>query len=415
MRILVHDYSGHPFQVQLSRWLAAQGHQAQHLYAADVETPRGAVTRRDDDPAGFSVDAIGTGQPLPKYDLVRRWQRERAYARALSARCRAFAPEVVLSTGPPTIQNALRRTTVRAGGAYVCWLQDIYALAVAPVLRRRFPIIGALVARGFRAYENTLLRRSDAVVLITEDFAPLLTAAGVDGDRLTVIPNWAPLDEVRTAGKDNDWARRHGLDDKLVFLYAGTLGLKHNPALLADLAEALPAVPAARVVVVTQGLGRAFLEKEKADRSLDRLFLLDYAPYERLPEVLGTADVVLALLEAYADVLSVPSKILTYLCAGKPILAAMPDTNLAARTIAGAGAGRVVGPADSDGFVAAARDLCGDPDARRRMGRNARRHAESTFDIDRIGARFLTVLEAARRGAADRRRGHSACDDQDCA
>ena len=36
MKIIVHDYAGHPFQVQLSRRLASRGHEVLHLYCAST-------------------------------------------------------------------------------------------------------------------------------------------------------------------------------------------------------------------------------------------------------------------------------------------------------------------------------------------------------------------------------------------
>src|SRR4051794_2756283 len=53
MRILLHDYSGHPFQVQLTRALAARGHEALHLHCPSFTTGKGALEVRDDDPATF--------------------------------------------------------------------------------------------------------------------------------------------------------------------------------------------------------------------------------------------------------------------------------------------------------------------------------------------------------------------------
>ena len=44
MRIFVHDYAGHPFQIELSRSLAARGHLVEHTYCSSlVTTPHGAV------------------------------------------------------------------------------------------------------------------------------------------------------------------------------------------------------------------------------------------------------------------------------------------------------------------------------------------------------------------------------------
>ena len=52
--------------------------------------------------------------------------------------------------------------------------------------------------------------------------------------------------------------------------------------------------------------------------------LLPYQPFGRLSEVLASADVLVALLESDAGAYSVPSKVLTYLAAGRPILGAIP-------------------------------------------------------------------------------------------
>jgi hypothetical protein len=111
--------------------------------------------------------------------------------------------------------------------------------------------------------------------------------------------------------------------------------------------------------------------------------------------MLGSGDVLLVLLEPDAGVFSVPSKVLTYHCAGRAILGAIPRENLSVRTIEGNGAGVVVDPGDADAFVAAAGRLIDDPDTRRQMGEAARRAAETTFDIDTITDEFVTVLGSA--------------------
>ena len=57
-RILVHDYSGHPFQVQLSRSLAARGHVVLHLHSSKFQTPKGPLQRRADDPASLLIEGV---------------------------------------------------------------------------------------------------------------------------------------------------------------------------------------------------------------------------------------------------------------------------------------------------------------------------------------------------------------------
>ena len=46
MHVLTHDFAGHPFQVELSRALAARGHRVTHAYCPSLDTtPRAALAR----------------------------------------------------------------------------------------------------------------------------------------------------------------------------------------------------------------------------------------------------------------------------------------------------------------------------------------------------------------------------------
>ncbi|HYE50099.1 MAG TPA: glycosyltransferase family 4 protein [Azospirillaceae bacterium] len=397
-RILVHDYAGHPFQVQLSRWLAGRGHAVLHLFSGDVETPRGALARRADDPAGFAVEPVSLGRPFAKYDLARRWLQERAFGTALARRAASFRPDVVLSANAPPAVQARLAAALRTGGVpLVCWVQDIFTLGVDAALRGKPAPVRSLARGLVRRLEFGAMRRAAGIVAISEDFVPILEAHGISpgGVPVEIIENWAPLGEIRPVGRDNPWSRAHGLDGRFVFLTAGTLGLKHNPGHLAALARAFRDDPEVRVVVVSQGVGRARLEEERRRDGLDNLVLLDFQPFERLPEVLATADVAVVLLEDYAGSLSVPSRVYSHFCAGRPLLASVPRANLARRLVEREGAGLCADPGDVEGFVAAARRLRADPALRARMAEAQRRYAAGAFDIDRIGPRFESVLARA--------------------
>jgi glycosyltransferase involved in cell wall biosynthesis len=185
------------------------------------------------------------------------------------------------------------------------------------------------------------------------------------------------------------------------------LGLKHEPAVLVALAERFRADSEVQIVVVSEGRGVDWLVAEVRARGLNNVTVLPYQPYDRLPEVLATADVLVALLRQEAGGFSVPSKILSYLCAGRTILASVPRGNLAARTIERAGAGLLVEPGDVDGFLAAAEKLLGDERLRAVHAEQARSYAEVAFDIEAIAARFEKVVLAAAR----QRRGRQASTD----
>lgn len=397
LRIVVHDYSGHPFQVELSRTLAARGHDVLHLYSGGFQTPKGRVGNDSDDPPTFAVDGIDLGETFRKYGYVRRFGQERRYGHLLVDRIQRFRPDVVISGNAPLdVQAAVRRWSASHEVPFVFWLQDIYSFAIERMLQRKLAFAGRLVAQRFTRLEAQVLRQSDAIVAITTDFLPALDHWKVPSKKITVIENWAPLGEIQVRPKANAWALKHGLAEVPVILYAGTLGLKHDPSLLLALAEQLNDV---RIVVVSEGLGADWLREHGSASS--NLLLFPFQPFDRLSDVLGTADLLVAILEPEAGVYSVPSKVLTSLCAGRAILGSIPRSNLAARIIERVGAGIVVEPGDREGFVRAARALLADPERRSAAAHAARSHAERSFNIEPIADRFEAIAWASTAHEGD--------------
>lgn len=403
MRILIHDYSGHPFQVQLSRHLAAWGHGVRHAYSAAVETPRGPLEPAPEDPPTFDVVSLAVGRTLAKYDPVKRLRQEVAYAEELSQQIRDLEPDVVLSGNcNPVIQRRAAKSAHRAGAGFVTWLQDLYTPALHDALRQqRRGLIAGAASRVAERVEAAALRASDMVVPVAPAFADAALAAGLDRRCVRVVPNWAPpLDTPADAGAS--WRARQGLNDCFIFLYAGTLGQKHEPERIAELARFMHGDPATAVVVASQGPGRQYLECVRAREDLRNLVLLDFLPYTELPEALAAADVLLAVLSEDGGRYAVPSKILTAMRAGRPVLAAMPTDNAASATLTAANAAIVVPPGDDAAWRDGAERLRADWALRQRLGGNGARYAETQFDIDWIAETFVDVLSRARESVVRR-------------
>jgi glycosyltransferase involved in cell wall biosynthesis len=300
---------------------------------------------------------------------------------------------VISSNAPLDCQRQIQRAARREGARFVFWLQDIYSAAIGEVLARRLPGAGHLVAVWYRWLEGRMLRRSDAVVAIAEAFCAPLAAWGVDPARISVIGNWAPLDEIPVLPRDNAWAEAHFAPGRLRFVYSGTLGYKHNPHWLLALAEALPQ---SDVEVFSEGAVAEALEQQAQAQRLANLTVRPWVAFADLPAMLAGSDVAVAFIEPGAGNYSVPSKILTYLAAGRPVLAAIPPANLAAQLIVENAAGCVVDCNDTAGFIAAAQRLAADPALRERQGGNGRAHALRAFAINHIADRFLAAIAGGR-------------------
>lgn len=393
LRVLVHDFAGHPFQIDLSRSLAQRGHQVLHVYCESYTSGKGRFELGDDQDT-LSVAGVPVGEKFARYSPVRRARQELLYGRRFNELAERFQPDIVLACNVPLMaQRVCARWLRRNNVPWVFWLQDLYSVAVGATAEDRAGRAGRLVGRRFEALERSLLREANQVVAITEDFSPTLDAWGIAPGRRSVVENWAPLNDLPCRPRDNAWRREQGFGERFVYLYTGTLGLKHRPERLYELAA--QQMDDADVVVVSEGLGEARLRELQAARPLPNLRLLPFQPFEQYPDILGAADVLVALLEPTAGTFSVPSKVLSYLCAGRPILGAIPSENLAARTIERAGAGVVVSPTDEEAFLLAAKRLRNEPELRYRAGSQARAYAEATFDTSAITDHFVNVINDA--------------------
>ncbi|WP_428338382.1 glycosyltransferase family 4 protein [Mycobacterium sp.] len=389
MRLVVHDYSGHPGQVHLSRELARRGHHVEHQYCASYTTGRGATQRRDGDPESFVVRAIELSSEFARYSAIARLRQEVQYARMSTRAILAARPNVAVLSNIPLLSMFLLTMSLRMRRVpYVFWHQDIYSEAIRVIARDRFGQLGRLIGWVAGRVERRVARSAAAVVAISDNFIEQLDAWGVRKSKVHVVPNWAAIDEMPSRPRDNAWAKAQGLVDMPVVMYAGTLGLKHDPSVISMLAQAAPA--GSQTVVVSEGKGREWLESEAS--YVPGLTLLDYQPYEQLPDMLASADVLIVVLESNASRYSVPSKVLNYLCAGRPVLALLPADNAVAQMVEAAEAGIVVAPGDADAASAALNILLASPVARAAMGTAARRFAERTFDVTRVGERFESLL-----------------------
>ena len=131
------------------------------------------------------------------------------------------------------------------------------------------------------------------------------------------------------------------------------------------------------------------------------LVLLPFQAEDDFQKALAAADVLIAILEREAAQFSVPGKVLTYMAAGRPILAAISGENLAARTVVAASAGVVADPEDSQEFRRLARWLIADEDRRLQLGAAALDYARENFEINAIARRFEDVFRAVIGRRAD--------------
>jgi colanic acid biosynthesis glycosyl transferase WcaI len=387
--VYLHDFAGHPFQAELSRRLRDCGHTVRHTYAEEYTSGKGDFRSEP----GVTFDPIVVGKPLGKYSFIWRTDYEVRFAARLARDIVASKPDVVILCNTPLIVlAAVTRLLKRRRIPWILWHQDVYSAGMAAEVQRRLPApIARPLSAAIRRSERSSCLRAASIVAIGPGFVPHYDSWGVPADKVRVIPNWAPLQEIMPGERANAWAREHDLADASVRLvYAGTLGRKHRPLLLLELHEALRAKGVdAGLVVVSEGIGAEEIRKKGGDGVL----VLPFQPADKLPLVLASGDVLVALLESDAAEFSIPSKVLSYLAAGRPVIGMMPSSNPAAHDIEACG-GVVVPPTTEGAESAAAWAMQLTSADREAIGNRARHYAESTFAVEQKVEQFDELIRA---------------------
>ncbi|MEQ1941940.1 glycosyltransferase family 4 protein [Mesorhizobium sp. VNQ89] len=392
-KILVHDYSGHAFTAQLARELARQGRQVCYVSFAGFSSPKGKVSGSQADPDNFKAVELNIDVPLNKENLIKRAWQQQQYKRKLDRLIREERPDAIISANAPLeVQRAVSRYCVANGASFLFWFQDVHSEAIERILSKRSRLLGMAAGWFYRRMEIRTLRRSAAIVAITEAFRDLIIRWRIDSAHVEVIQNWAAINDIPLRPRDNEWVRQNMPGDRLRIVYSGTLARKHNPDVVLHLARAVDA----DIYVFSEGAAPDQIRQMAASEGLHNVFVRSWVPIDQFPDMLAGADILFAMIEKDASAFSVPSKILSYLAAGRPILASIPAENLACQTIKSAQAGLVSAPDDIHGLIFQAQTLLADDALRSRFSENGRKHAEEWFDVETIAQRFLKVLQSSR-------------------
>ncbi len=100
---------------------------------------------------------------------------------------------------------------------FIFWVQDLLGVGIKNNIRKKLPVFGDAIGWFYIILENMLLRNSDEVVIITEDFYPIINKAGVPDHKVHIIHNWAPLEEIPVFPKSNRLEQDTWIRSKVLF------------------------------------------------------------------------------------------------------------------------------------------------------------------------------------------------------
>lgn len=297
-------------------------------------------------------------------------------------------PDVILVPSPPPtlglvgiLVGALRRVPV------VYNVQDLYPeVAVATGVVQpgaALRLLGRLM--------STVYRRAAAVIVIDEQFVPMIRKAAPNSN---VVPIRNGVDQrvLREGGRDPEFLAQIGVaPGHRVVMYAGNVGRSQD---LDAVARATKSAGAA-LVIHGGGAGLEGLRAKARDEKWPHVHFSPYRDRSQLGQVFASADLHVVPLRAGIASASVPSKLLSIFSVGRAAVVAAEAGSPAAGVVSEAGGGWVVEPGDENAMRGAIVEALQDADELRRRGDAARRWAEEGASLLRMAREYELVFEAA--------------------
>jgi glycosyltransferase involved in cell wall biosynthesis len=248
----------------------------------------------------------------------------------------------IFATGIMTMVARLRRVPL------VLRVQDVYpeSLHTQHRIDRR-----SLVYRFLRQCDLMIARSSEQLLVISPVFQKIYECdRGVPADRIHVIPNWGNDNLVNTDSAESmTFRRKLGIpENAFVVVYAGNVGVASNARMLVEAFVKLKESTHIFLVIAGDGSQLGLCRNETARQHLNRVVIHSPWKKEETGPVLQMADVLLLPTIGQQSLNSVPSKLITYLLSGRPVIAAVLPESDTATAILGSGAGWVVDPDSAD-------------------------------------------------------------------
>jgi putative colanic acid biosynthesis glycosyltransferase WcaI len=363
----------------LAKHLVSQGHDVAVVASRSIYGSKGAALPKRETIDGIHVHRVGKSIFGKASIFARLIDFALFYLLALLKVMTIKKPDVIVPfTTPPFIAlvgwmlKAVKRCKV------VYWVMDLY-----PDVPIAFGIMkpNKLPARLLERVHRFCFNHCDRSVVLGRCMRDRLISKGVPPQNIALIPPWADIDELQPLPRDENPLRKDwNLQDKIVVMYSGNLGLAHDIDTLRGAIEKLKPRDDIRFVFVGGGKLMTQLQTYCQEHKLTNATFKPYQPREAIRASLSLADLHLISQAEKMTGLLVPSKLYGIMAAGRAsIFVGRKDAEVAL-VLQENHAGKVVAIGDVDGLANAITTLADDPKTCRRMGDAAREAMTKTYD-----------------------------------
>jgi colanic acid biosynthesis glycosyl transferase WcaI len=266
---------------------------------------------------------------------------------------------------------------------YVVAINDLAAQAAGEAGIVRAGLLKRILAK----FEYSAYSKASGAMVLCEGFRDALCKSGYPAEKIRMIRSPIDVDNIHPSEGKHTFRKRFGIaEDSFMVLWAGSMGIKQGLSNIVEVCKLLQGADVSVLwVLVGDGEARSSLEAEVKKCNLESCVrLLPFQPEDRLSEMLSAADVLLLNQLSTVKNTVIPSKLLTYMAAGLPVLAAVNADSQGAQLLRETGGGVIVEPENPAALIEGLKELMRDRKVREEMGKRNRAYSVQHFDRKKV-------------------------------
>lgn len=269
---------------------------------------------------------------------------------------------ILYSTPPITFANAVKYVKNRDGAKTYLMLKDIFPQNAVDLGMMQTTGIKGLIYKYFRKKEKKLYSLSDHIGCMSQANVEyvLRNNPEIPKEKVEICPNCIEVCDVRLSEQERtDMRDKYGIPhDKKVFVYGGNLGKPQNIPFVTECLRACSELTNAYFVIAGNGTERYLLEKYMNEEKPPHVKLLEQLPRDEYDKMIACCDIGLIFLDHRFTIPNFPSRLLSHMQAGLPVLACTdPNTDIG-KTITDGGFGWWVKSDNSEMFCNKVNMIC---------------------------------------------------------
>lgn len=291
---------------------------------------------------------------------------------------------ILYSTPPITLQRAVEYVKKRDNAKSYLLLKDIFPQNAVDIGLLKTSGIRGILLKYFQRKEKKLYAQSDYIGCMSEANVQYILKhhAEIQPQKIEICPNSIEPKEISISNDEKRKIRReYNIPlDKKVFIYGGNLGKPQGIDFLIETIELNESKSKSFFLIVGSGTEflklQAYFEKEKPQNAK----LFGHLPKKDYELLANSCDVGLIYLDNRFTIPNFPSRLLSYMQAGMPVLAATDVNTDIGKVIEEGKLGYWCRSGDAEKFSDLVNSLC-DEKKQQTLGNNSRRYLENNYNV----------------------------------